>query len=164
MWKSSSADDIAAAEGDGNRDEKSKSKSPRHPPPPPPRVGLAGALKKHGAPWGEAKWCSRSRSRVGLDGALTNGVEQALSARGSPGMAMAVAAWSAAAAMVGWGWWFGAASEVVGVRRSGTVGVFNCSGFFRFSPLVLHKFWGFSVLVELRGSKVIRGEFRGVRW
>lgn len=45
-----------------------------------------------------------------------------------------------------------------------TVGVFNCSGFFRFSPLVLHKFWGFSVLVELRGSKVIRGEFRGVRW
>lgn len=79
MWKSSSADDIAAAEGDGNRDEKSKSKSPRHPPPPPPRVGLAGALKKHGAPWGEAKWCSRSRSRVGLDGALTNGVEHALS-------------------------------------------------------------------------------------
>uniref|UniRef100_A0A0D3HPS7 Uncharacterized protein n=1 Tax=Oryza barthii TaxID=65489 RepID=A0A0D3HPS7_9ORYZ len=71
---------------------------PPPPPPPPPRVGLAGALKKHGAPWEEAKWCSRD----GLDGALTNGVEQALST-GSPGMAMAVAAWSSAAAMAGGG-------------------------------------------------------------
>jgi len=68
---------MAAAEGDGKREEKSKSKS-RTPgmvslPPPP---GLVGALKK--------KWDGDgygSRSWVGLDGALTKGVEQACSCR-----------------------------------------------------------------------------------
>nr|CAB3492217.1 unnamed protein product [Digitaria exilis] len=47
LQKSSSAEDMAAAEGDGKREEKSKSKSrtpPKSLPAPPPRVGLAGAL------------------------------------------------------------------------------------------------------------------------
>jgi hypothetical protein len=68
---------MAAADGDGKREEKSKSKS--RPPQTKslllaPRVGLAGALKKQAA-W----WWPEKGSRVGLDGALTNGVEQALS-------------------------------------------------------------------------------------
>jgi hypothetical protein len=50
LWKSSSAEDIAAAAGDGQREEKSKLKSSpssqpySSPVPGPPRAGLAGAL------------------------------------------------------------------------------------------------------------------------
>jgi hypothetical protein len=44
LQKSSSAEDMAAAEGDGKRDEKSKSKSMPPPTPVPAREGLAGAL------------------------------------------------------------------------------------------------------------------------
>jgi len=44
LQKSSSADDMAAAEGDGNRDEKSKSRRPAAAAPKSLRVGLAGAL------------------------------------------------------------------------------------------------------------------------
>lgn len=44
LWKSSSAEDMAAAEGDGKRAEKSKSR-----PMPAPRAGLVGGLKKTAA-------------------------------------------------------------------------------------------------------------------
>ncbi|PNT62977.1 hypothetical protein BRADI_4g10121v3 [Brachypodium distachyon] len=99
LWKSSSAEDMAAADGEGKRDEKSKSKSrPR----PLPRVGLGKEAEEEGA------------SRVvGLDGALTNGVEQALSPSPSspPRSVEAAAAVPASAAAI--------AGEVVGARAGG---------------------------------------------
>jgi hypothetical protein len=101
---------MAAAEGDGKREEKSKSKS-RTPEmasfPPPPREGLVGALKKCDG------YGSRSRSRVGLDGALTKGVEQALSsqAAGSSAAAVEAAIAGAVEAKSCW-WWVGAGASV----------------------------------------------------
>jgi hypothetical protein len=144
LWKSSSAEDIAAAEGDGKREEKSKSKSrpPQTKSLPAPRVGLAGALKKHAA-W----WWPEKGSRVGLDGALTNGVEQALSTPPGSGSSPGEAPWSAsggaeaaaAAAIavcvvVGW------CARRSGARSVGTgtsgvvVRVFNCWAGLRVRP------------------------------